>query len=240
MLMVSQKQRRTFIMKYIVPDGCVFRSVAGVEFNAGEKLPENYRLKKGDELYSQDYHYTYLGRNKGGWHVNVKDNTKAEYGPLLSEIAEKPLIDMFHTFRWCDKLLKAPEIPDSVIAMRETFCGCYKLTTAPTIPNSVTDMTATFYGCTSLTTAPTIPSSVTNMYSTFDNCLSLKKPPVIPEGVVSMAYTFKDCSSLEEKPELPSTVENADGIFEGTPFDNEQEISESEIDASEPEQDEER
>ena len=99
-------------MKYIVPDGCVFRSVAGVEFNAGEKLPENYRLKKGDELYSQDYHYTYLGRNKGGWHVHVKDNTKAEYGPLLSEIAGKPLTDMFHTFRWCDKLLKAPEIPD--------------------------------------------------------------------------------------------------------------------------------
>ena len=35
MLIVSQKQRRTFNMKYIVPDGCVFRSVAGVGFCAG-------------------------------------------------------------------------------------------------------------------------------------------------------------------------------------------------------------
>ena len=74
-------------MKYIVPDGCVFRSVAGVEFNTGEKLPENYRLKKGDELYSQDYHYTYLGRNKGGWGVRVKDTSKTEYGEILPEIA---------------------------------------------------------------------------------------------------------------------------------------------------------
>ena len=226
-------------MKYIVPDGCIFRSVAGVGFCAGEKLPENYRLKKGDELYSQDYHYTYLGRNKGGWHVHVKDNTKAEYGPLLSEIAGKPLTDMFHTFRWCDKLLKAPEIPNSVTNMTSTFCGCYKLTTAPAIPNGVTDMSATFANCASLTTAPAIPNSVTDMSSTFNNCLSLKKPPVIPEGVVSMNFAFKDCSSLEEKPELPSTVENIRGIFEGTPFDKSQEILEPEIDASEPEQDEE-
>ena len=115
-------------MKYIVPDGCVFRSVAGVGFCAGEKLPENYRLKKGDELYSQDYHYTYLGRNKGGWHVHVKDNTKAEYGPLLSEIAGKPLTNMFRTFSWCDKLLKAPEIPSNVTNMSYTFEGCTSLT----------------------------------------------------------------------------------------------------------------
>ena len=51
-----------------------------------------------------------------------------------------------------------------------------------------------------------------------------------------MNFAFEGCSSLEEKPELPSTVENADGIFEGTPFDKNQE---PEIDASEPEQDEE-
>ena len=78
MLIVSQKQRRIFVMKYIVPDGCVFRSVAGVGFCAGEKLPDNYRLKKGDMLLSQDYRYDYLGRNMGGWHVNVNDKTKKE------------------------------------------------------------------------------------------------------------------------------------------------------------------
>ena len=68
------------------------------------------------------------------------------------------------------------------------------------------------------------------------DCKSLKKPPVIPEGVVSMVYAFRDCSSLEEKPKLPSTVKNAYDVFSGTPFDKNQE---PEIDASEPEQDEE-
>ena len=137
-------------MKYIVPDGCVFRSVAGVEFNAGEKLPDNYRLKKGDMLLSQDYCYDYLGRNTGGWHISVKDPRKEEYENILSDIAGKP-----------------------VISMNQTFWGCASLTTAPTIPSSVTDMTHTFRNCRSLTTAPAIPSSVTSMSYTFSGCSSL-------------------------------------------------------------------
>ena len=203
-------------MKYIVPEGCYFRSVAGVEFNAGEKLPDNYRLKKGDMLLSQDYHYDYLGRNIGGWHVHVKHTTKTSYGTILSEIAGKPMTNMDDTFIFCESL-----------------------TTAPAIPNSVTNMGSTFVECHSLTTATTIPNSVINMYGTFMDCKSLKKPPVIPKGVVSMNFAFKDCISLEEKPKLPSTAEYDYEVFSGTPFDKSQEILEPEIDASEPEQDEE-
>ena len=70
-------------------------------------------------------------------------------------------------------------------------------------------------------------------------CKSLKKPPIISEGVFSMVYAFRDCSSLEEKPKLPSTTKNAYDVFFGTPFDKSQEISESKIDVSEPEQNEE-
>ena len=131
-------------MKYIVPEGCYFRSVAGVEFHAGEKLPENYRLKKGDVLLSQDYRYDYLGRNEGGWHVHVKYTTKTSYGTILSEIAGKPMTNM-----------------------NGTFFGCQSLTAAPIIPSSVTDMSSTFIGCSSLATAPVIPNSVTNMGGTF-------------------------------------------------------------------------
>ena len=240
MLIASQKQRRTFNMKYIVPDGCAFRSVAGVEFNAGEKLPDNYRLKKGDVLLSQDYRYDYLGRNTGGWHISVKDPRKEEYESILSDIAGKPVINMYQTFWNCTSLTTAPTIPNSVTNMESTFANCTSLTTAPTIPNSVENMEDTFYGCTSLTTAPKIPDSVTNMYSTFSRCFSLTTAPVIPEGVLSMVYAFRDCSSLEEKPKLPSTTKNAYDVFFGTPFDKSQEISEPEIDASEPEQDEER
>ena len=183
-------------MKYIVPDGCVFRSVAGVEFNAGEKLPDNYRLKKGDMLLSQDYRYDYLGRNMGGWHVNVNDKTKTEYEPLLSEIAGKPLTDMTGTFHWCKELLKAPEIPSSVIVMREAFWGCELLTKAPAISNGVTDMSYTFFGCQSLTTAPVIPSSVTDMSGTFEDCKSLITAPAIPNSITNMSYTFEGCTSL--------------------------------------------
>ena len=249
-------------MKYIVPDGCYFRSVAGVEFHAGEKLPDNYRLKKGDKLLSQDYRYDYLGRNEGGWHISVKDPRKEEYESILSDIAGKPVIDMNQTFWYCTSLTTAPTIPSSVTDMSYTFFGCHSLTTAPEIPNSITNMESTFANCTSLTTAPTIPNSVTNMRGTFEGCISLttapkipnsvinmygtfwdckslKKPPVIPESVVSMNFAFKDCISLEEKPKLPSTVEYDYEVFSGTPFDKSQEILEPEIDASEPEQDEE-
>ena len=226
-------------MKYIVPDGCYFRSVAGVEFHAGEKLPENYRLKKGDMLLSQDYCYDYLGRNTGGWHISVKDPRKEEYENILSDIAGKPVINMSYTFEGCTSLTTAPTIPSSVTNMSRTFYNCWSLTTVPDLPDGLIDMYSTFRGCTSLTAAPAIPDGVVDMTYTFQDCSSLKEPPVIPEGVISMNFAFEGCSSLEEKPELPSTVENADGIFEGTPFDKNQDISEPEIDASEPEQNEE-
>ena len=183
-------------MKYIVPDGCVFRSVAGVEFNAGEKLPENYRLKKGDVLLSQDYRYTYLGRNIGGWNISVKDPRKEEYENILSDIAGKPVTDMNQTFWYCTSLTTAPAIPNSVTDMTYTFGSCKSLTTAPTIPNSVTNMNSTFCGCYKLTTAPAIPSSVTNMASTFYDCRFLTTAPTIPNSVTNMPYTFYGCTSL--------------------------------------------
>ena len=160
-------------MKYIVPDGCYFRSVAGVEFHAGEKLPDNYRLKKGDVLLSQDYRYDYLGRNTGGWHISVKDPRKEEYENILSDIAGKPVISMYQTFWGCTSLKTAPTIPNNVMNMTDTFANCTSLTTAPAIPDSVTNMRGTFIGCESLTTAPKIPSSVTNMQYTFADCKSL-------------------------------------------------------------------
>ena len=134
-----------------------------------------------------DYVYTY---NKGGdygteWSVKVKDTSKTSYGTILSEIAGRPITNMFYTFANCRSLITAPVIPNSVTNMRYTFGGCTSMKTYVgstdtdgdfsnyTISNSVTDMSHTFDNCTSLTTAPTIPSSVTNMRGTFCNCISL-------------------------------------------------------------------
>ena len=180
-------------MKYIVPEGCYFRSVAGVEFHAGEKLPENYRLKKGDMLLSQDYRYDYLGRNEGGWHIFVKDPRKEEYESILSDIAGKPVISMY-----------------------QTFWGCTSLTTAPTIPNSVTDMSFTFSKCEDLTTAPVIPSSVTNMEQTFWFCESLTTAPTIPSSVTNMSYTFRDCTYLTGTIEVNTNPNYYDDCLKNT------------------------
>ena len=170
---------------------------------------------KGDIYEEGDYKYTY---NRGGyygteWSVEVKDKTKTEYGEILSEIAGKPVTNMWCTFVGCTSLTTAPTIPSSVKNMYGTFVGCTSLTTAPAIPNSVTDMSSTFSDCTSLTTAPTIPNSVTSMRSTFSDCTSLTTAPAIPSSVRNMMYTFEGCTSLTTAPTIPSSVKNMYGTF---------------------------
>ena len=67
-----------------------------------------------------------------------------------------PVTDMGVTFMRCDKLVTAPEIPETVVTMWSgwlygTFYDCTNLRTAPMIPPKVTNMSYTFFGCTNLT-----------------------------------------------------------------------------------------
>ena len=160
----------------LIPDGAKYTIEATntvLEGNGTNKFP--YTPATNDTYEEGDYVYAY---NKGGdygteWSVKVKDKTKTEYGEILSEIAGKPITNMYCTFSGCTSLITAPVISSSVTNMHYTFSRCTSLATAPVIPSSVTNMASTFLRCTFLTTAPAIPNSVTDMYGTFGDCISL-------------------------------------------------------------------
>ena len=200
----------------IIPDGAKYTIKATntvLEGNGTNTFPD--APAQGDTYEEGDYIYTYnRGYDSGTeWSVKVKDKTKTEYGPLISEIAGKPLTNVYDTFSSCESLVTAPIIPDTVTSMCTTFYNCTSLTSAPEIPNSVTNMHGTFEYCESLTTAPVIPNSVTNMDSTFQGCTSLTTAPVIPNSVTDMTETFHSCTSLTTAPTIPSSVTNMTSTF---------------------------
>ena len=190
----------------LIPDGAKYTVKATntvLEGNGTNKFPDTPATN--DTYEEGDYIYTYnreingsTGINYGTeWSVVVKDTTKTSYGVILSEIAGKPITNMYGTFQDCDSLTTAPTIPSSVTKMTLTFVNCTSLKTAPTIPSSVTEMSRTFLHCTSLTTAPEIPNSVTNMLGTFRGCTSLTTAPEIPNSVTDMSNTFDNCIKLK-------------------------------------------
>lgn len=194
----------------VIPDGAKYTVKATntvLEGNGTNKFPDtpatNDTYEEGDYKYTYNNGSEYYGTE---WHVKVKDNSKTEYGEILSEIAGKPMTNMYSTFEGCESLTTAPAIPSSVTDIRVTFECCKSLTTAPAIPNSVTDMSFTFSQCPSLTTAPVIPNSVTNMRGTFANCPSLTTAPAIPSNVKSMQSAFNRCISLKGTIEINSNL----------------------------------
>ncbi len=170
----------------------------------------------GDTYKEGDYTYYYnLNINSGTeWCVTRNDINKTEYGIILSEIAGKPVTNIYCTFKGNKNLTVAPVIPSTVTDMHSAFEDCTSLKDAPVIPNGVTSLYFTFSGCTSLKTAPVIPDSVTDMRCTFQNCKTLTAPPVIPGNVQMMAYAFNGCSSLSTAPIIPSKVYNMDYTFQ--------------------------
>ena len=177
----------------------------------GDSFPDN--PKSNDTYEEGDYKYLYYNSDLI---VSVKDKTKTSYGVILSEIAGKPITNMYNTFAECTSLTTAPKIPSGVKSMSYTFHNCTSLTTPPAIPDSVTNISNTFQGCTSLTTAPKIPSSVTDMYDTFSYCTSLTTAPTIPNGVTDMKKTFQGCTSLTGTIEINANPTKYDKCLEDT------------------------
>ena len=197
----------------VIPDGAKYTVKATntvLEGNGTNKFPDT--PAKDDTYEEGDYKYTYYDSNK--WKVIAKDKTKTSYGVILSEIAGKPITNMYNTFENCTSLKTAPAIPNGVTIMWGTFYNCTSLTTAPAIPDSVTDISNTFQNCTSLTIAPKIPSSVTIMTYTFQACKSLTTAPVIPNSVTSMDNTFQCCTSLKTAPVIPNSVKHMTNTFQ--------------------------
>lgn len=206
-----------------IPAGCTYIvSSSGTTLSGdnGDTFPtpaENDMYM--DEEYCYTYNVSYDMRDYGSeygteWSVIVIDDSKTSYGPILSEIAGKPVTHMTYTFDGCGNMTTAPAIPDSVTCMQGTFNRCYNLSTAPVLPNNLTSMNNAFNGCISLNATPAIPNNVTDMHNAFWGCTSLVTVSTIPNSVTNMSYAFSGCVSLVSAPAIPSGVVNMDHAFE--------------------------
>ena len=159
---------------------------------AGQEFPSMFNT--GDVFVFGDYEYRYnqiwsfgfgglwvsshflYDEPIYGWGVRVLDDSKTEYGEILSTINGVPVVDMHMTFRECVNMKKAPAIPRNVHSL---YYG--------------------FQGCESLEVMPDIPQRVTNLGYAFSQCESLKKASCIPKDVVKLENTFYDCKRLSGK-----------------------------------------
>lgn len=209
-------------------------------YRPGDELPETVTF--GDVYVYGDYEYRFQQYCNGtwksdvdiaGWGVRVIDDTKTNYGEILSSINGQPvtslrgtfqnckaletapvlptagnITDMYNTFLWCESLAVAPTIPNGVTNMACTFYGCKKLIATPDIPDTVTSLRATFRNCTSLTKINKLPSNKTDMTNAFSYCTSLVdlSEVIIPNGIYDMQRTFMGCTSLTTAPAIPSSV----------------------------------
>ncbi len=237
----------------IVPAECVYIDANGKEYLPGEEMPAP---TYGDEFHTASYIYKlgyglwrqpnqegwslyWAERYEGaGWGVQVTDTGLMVYPDVLSEINGRFVENMDYTYERCDKLLVAPQIPETVKTLMGTFYGCsvlirppvlpegivdlfdtfaycYALIEMPRIPASVTSMTQTFHNCHALTKITALPDGLTDAYGTFANCYRLKTAPALPDGIVDIAQIFMLCESLTEAPRLPDSIENMRHSFFG-------------------------
>ena len=92
--------------------------------------------------------------------------------------------------------------------MQNAFAYCNKMVTAPAVPESVTNMLGCFQECHSLKTAPVIPKNVTNTAYAFSGCSSLEGTVVIHgnitehnnmwNGTTNTIYITGDSENLED------------------------------------------
>ena len=149
-----------------------------------------------------DYFYVYK-EDLGGYEVKCIDKTKAEYGAIKTGIngidTVKLADEMFNDIglSYNHTLMKAPEIPNTVISISSgAFYACDNLASI-TIPDSVTSIGYfAFRACNSLTSI-TIPDSVTSIgEEAFAGCENLTSV-VIGNGVTTISHSaFLQCSSL--------------------------------------------
>lgn len=179
------------------------------------------KTKKNDVFTTSDYSYIFhenaLGKNLHsdlrGWSVLVENRKKTAYSAILKSINGENVTHCNSTFKNCRRMVKAPEIPQSVVNLSGAFEGCKKLVLAPKIPDGVWCLNNAFHGCEALTTAPEIPKSVTELDWAFQGCKKLVEAPKIPDGVLSLRGTFVECESLTTAPEIPQSVEWMNGTF---------------------------
>lgn len=121
------------------------------------------------------------------------------------------------TFGCCQKMVKAPRIPEGVTSVYKAFICCTNLTTVPTLPDSVTSLDYVFSECYKISTYYgsadskgdfsnyVIPSRVTRIAEMFSFSNGLKKAPRIHSNITDISKAFYG-TGLIEAPVIPETV----------------------------------
>ena len=212
----------------VIPDGAKYTKTDGTTLDGDgtNTMPDapaaNDTYEEGDYIYT--YGGIYSDSNVIGWSVSTsgpyKDNG---YGPILSEIANEPVLSIWNLFYRNHGLNEAPEIPSSVIDMYAAFSET-GISVAPKIPDGMIYMSDAFNECGALKTYVgstdvdgdfshyQIPNSVTDLSGAFSGCWKIKKAPEIPNSVISISWSFSG-TSITTAPEIPSSVADMSFAF---------------------------
>ena len=138
-------------MEGSIPEGATYTIKNGPVLTAGMPFPDT--VTTGDLYEYGDYAYFY-NKNYGGglWSENTSQNgwgvrvivEKTEYGEILSNINNAPVVSLGGTFAMCRSMVTAPIIPNSIIDMTYTFFQCYSLTGNIEINSNPTSYTNCF------------------------------------------------------------------------------------------------
>ncbi len=224
-----------------IPDGGVYYRAGGTVIITGEGSFPN-RPQENDKYQYGDYVYTYIREENYDiptfrWKVDIRDNSKESYGPILSTLVGVKIIELDDTFEGCYNLKEIPQLPDDIISMNETFRGCTSLEIIEKLPTSLRVMENTFENCTALKTVNHFPDELISINGAFKGCTALANVPIVNEKIIYVNETFYGCKSLKNislvklenkymyrtfvgceslinKPEIPQDSKNHKEVYE--------------------------
>lgn len=180
------------------------------------------------EFIAGDYKYYIL---ENGVTPRVMDMSKISYADIPETVTYNNIthtvtsleygFDEYHgTFAFCENMVTAPKIPNTVTNLIYAFSNCTSLKNV-VIPDGVIEMDHAFYWSEGLITAPKIPDSVEDMRWAFAKCTALTNPPNIPPNVYNLNSCFLDCTNLTGQLYCYGAPNQygTDDVFEGTAKD---------------------
>lgn len=108
-------------------------------------------------------------------------------------------LDLSYTFKGCDRMLAAPELPDDVYCVGSAAFGC-------------------FDDCSSLIIPPKLPKNIIqqgnyNCYFVFSDCSMLVQPAVIPLSAYDVGLMYARDSILKMPASIPPNVRRMESIY---------------------------
>ena len=124
------------------------------------------------------------------------------------------VISMGQTFYSCEKVVIAPEIPNTITNLNVCFYQSANLVTPPSkISNYARSQMWSYAGCSSLQAMPEMSKYAKNLQGAFDGCISLKTAKTLPENVENITTMFSGCTKLEGIVKIDGALTNWKDCF---------------------------